>query len=103
MRSGKTYGPDYHLVDKNALSEQERETAPGLSERDPTDLLMMKERMSRAIHLTDDDENDDGNHNGLDHGRCDNDENGNELSSARGCPHISSKAWETEPEEDGAG
>jgi hypothetical protein len=51
LGANKTCVPDYCSVDKKALSEQERHAAPGLSEWDPSDLLMMEERMRGAIDL----------------------------------------------------
>lgn len=40
--------PDYVLVDKDTLSEQDREAAPGLREWNISDLLLMEQRLSRA-------------------------------------------------------
>jgi hypothetical protein len=47
--NSETCVPDYHLLDKNALSLQERQAAPGLSQWNPSDLVMMEERISQAI------------------------------------------------------
>jgi hypothetical protein len=47
---------EYPLVDKDALSERDREAAPGLREWSLPDLLMMEERIDRAVYLADDDD-----------------------------------------------
>jgi hypothetical protein len=43
--------PDYNLIDKKALSQQERQAAPGLVEWEPSDLTIMEERISQAMDL----------------------------------------------------
>jgi len=49
LRFDKTCVPNYCSVDKNALSLQERQAAPGLREWNPSDLVMMEERISQSI------------------------------------------------------
>lgn len=41
---------DYSLADKDALSERQREAAPGLREWNTSDLVMMEERIRQAIY-----------------------------------------------------
>lgn len=85
-------------LDGYAISQLERQTCPAFGQWNPSDLLMMEERISRAFYLTDDSdgfEEDEDEENG-------DEDNENELSSARGPPNDSSDEWETESEEDEA-
>ena len=95
------------LLNSYTFSQVERQTCPAFGQWNPSDLLMMEERMSRAFHLNDDSdsdsEDDDGNASEEDGDEENGDEDdGNELSSARGPPNDSSDEWETESEEDEA-
>jgi hypothetical protein len=49
------------LLNNDVICQNEREAAPSFGEWDPSDLMMMEERMSEAIYLTvdDDDQEDD--------------------------------------------
>ena len=83
------------LLNIYTISQLERQTCPAFGQWNPADLLMMEERMSRALYLTDDSDSDPGNDDGDGSEEEDDEENGdndkeNELSPARGPPNDSS-------------